>query len=124
MMRSKIKRARDRIEALRVALLSPAVEQIAAALPGLEEAALCLQTVEQEVREGAAVANLVPYEIRRELTLLKNDLRIIAPLIGHGVAFSNAWAKMLGAGPTYTPSGEPSAPEQLGRSGSTLSVRG
>ncbi|MGA3205250.1 MAG: hypothetical protein ABSF12_22370 [Bryobacteraceae bacterium] len=124
MMRSKIKQARDRIEALRVALLSPAAEQIGAALPGLEEAALCLQTVEQKMREGAAVANPVPYEICRELTLLKNDLRIIAPLIAHGVAFSNAWARMLGAGPTYTPSGQPSPPEQFAGSGTTLSLRG
>jgi len=123
-MRSKIKQARDRIEALRVALLSPAAEQIGAALPGLEEAALCLQTVEQKMREGAAVANPVPYEICRELTLLKNDLRIIAPLIAHGVAFSNAWARMLGAGPTYTPSGQPSPPEQFAGSGTTLSLRG
>jgi hypothetical protein len=115
-MRSKIKEARDRVEALRVALVSPTAEDIAKALPGLDEAARCLETVEQEVREGGCA----PYEVRRELKLLKNDLRISARLIEHGIAFCRGWAKMAGAGPAYTQAGQ-SAPFQ---SEGTLSLRG
>lgn len=101
---------------LRLALLSPAPEDIGAALPGLEEAVRCLATVEQDVREGACA----PYEVRRELNLLKNELRISARLIEHGVAFCQGWAKMLGAGPAYTQTGH-QAPSQSAR---TLSLRG
>ena len=115
-MRSKLKQARDRVEALRLALLSPEPAEIAMALPGLEDAARCLAIVEQEVRKGA----FIPYEIRRELKLLQNDLHISARLIEHGMAFSEGWAKMLGAGPAYTQAGQ-SAPAPLE---GTLSLRG
>jgi hypothetical protein len=118
--RSKIKQARDRIEALRLALLSPAPEEIGAALPGLEEAALCLRTVEQEVRESIDT----PYEVRRELQLLKNDLRIVSRLIDHGVAFCQGWAKMLGGCPPYTQAGESAPSEQFAGAGRTVSLRG
>jgi hypothetical protein len=101
MTRLKVKAARERVEALRLALLSPTPEEIAAALPGLDEAARCLETIEQEVRAGACA----PYEVRRELKLLKNDLRISARLIEHGIAFCQGCAKMLGGGPAYTQAG-------------------
>lgn len=113
---SNIKQARAKVEALRLALLSPAAEEIAIALPGLEEAARCLATVEQEIRDGASV----PLELRCELKLLKNDLRISARLVEHGIAFCHGWAKMLGAGPEYTQTGQ-AAPVQ---SEGTLSLRG
>ena len=117
-MPSRIKQARARIEALRLALLSPSAEEIGATLAGLEEAARCLETVEREVREGICAT----YEVRRELKLLKNDLRICVRLIEHGLAFCHGWAKMLGAGPSYTPAGQPVAVE--GVVGGTLSLRG
>ena len=113
---SKIKQARDKVEALRLALVSPEAEGIAVALPGLEEAALCLAAVEQEIREGRGT----PHEVRRELKLLKNDLRISARLIEHGVAFCQGWAKMLGTSPAYNQTGH-TAPSQLE---GTLSLRG
>lgn len=119
-MRLRVKQARRRIEALRLALLSPGPEAIAAALPGIEEAALCLHAVEQEIRQGTGA----PYEVRRDLQLLKNDLRIIARLIDHGVAFCQGWAKMLGAGPAYTQSGQAVPSAQLAGAGGTLSLRG
>jgi hypothetical protein len=115
-MRSKIKQARDRVEALRLALLSPTPEDIAQALPGLEEAASCLAILEQEVREGACA----PYEVRRELKLLKNDLRISARLIEQGIAFCQGWAKLLGGVPAYTQAGHSQPPPSAG----TLSLRG
>ena len=115
-MHSRIKQARARIEALRIALVSPSADQIGAALPGLEEAALCLGTVEQELRDGARA----PYEVRRELKMLKNDLRISARLIEHGIAFCQGWAKMLGAGPAYTQTGQTARVPCEG----TLSLRG
>lgn len=116
-MRLKVREARGRLEALRLALLSPGPAEIAAALPGLEEAAFCLQAVEREILEGAGA----PYELRRDLQLLKNDLRVVARLIDHGVAFCQGWAKMLGAGPAYTQGGQA---VQFSGPGGTLSLRG
>jgi|HubBroStandDraft_5_1064220.scaffolds.fasta_scaffold646328_1 hypothetical protein len=115
-MLSKIKQARDRVGALRTALVNPAPEEIAVALPGLEEAAQCLRAVEQEVRAGASA----PHEVRRLLKLLKNDLRISARLIEHGMAFCQGWEKMLGAGPEYTQTGHTVPRHSEG----TLSLRG
>jgi hypothetical protein len=107
-MRLRVKQARDRVESLRLALLRAIPEEMDAALPGLEEAIECLHAVERELREGACA----PYEIRRELTLLKNDLSLMARLIEHGVAFCRGWASMLGAGPSYTQGGQP-IPEKI-----------
>ena len=116
MMRSKIKQARQRIEALRLALISPTPEEMGGVLPGLDEAVRCLATIEQEIREGTPA----PYEVRSELQMLKNDLRISVRLIEHGLAFCQVWAKMIGAGPAYTQTGRP-APS---RSEGTLSLQG
>ncbi len=116
-MLSRAKQARDRIERLRLALLSPEPEEICAALPGLEEAAACLQEVEQELRGGADASAAV----HRELKMLKSDLRISVRLVEQGMAFCQAWAKMLGSGPAYTQTGRPTA---LTESGGTLVFRG
>jgi hypothetical protein len=117
MIRSKIKQARGRIEALRLALLSPDPAAIAAALPALEEATLCLQFAEEHLRN-----EIDTRQIRRDLQLLKNDLRIVSRLVANGVAFCRGWARMLGAGPAYTQTGQP-AP--IGhRAASTLSLHG
>jgi hypothetical protein len=115
-MHLRIKEARSRVEALRLALVSPTLEDISEALPGLDEAAGCLAKVEQEVRRGVCA----PYEVRRELKLLKNDLRITARLIQNGIAFCQGWAKLLGTGPAYTQEGH-TAPCQ---SEGTVSLRG
>ena len=93
-MRSKIKRARERVEALRLALISHTPEEMGSVLPGLDEAVRCLATIEQEIREGTPA----PYEVRSELQMLKNDLRISVQLIEHGLAFCQAWAKMIEIG--------------------------
>jgi hypothetical protein len=100
-MLSKLKQARGWIESLRLALVDPRPEEIDAALSGVEEAARTLESVEREIRAGACA----PYEVRRELKLLKNDLRIVGRLIEHGIAFCHAWVKILGIGPGYTPTG-------------------
>lgn len=113
---TKVKQARERIEALRLALLSPTPVEIGVILPGLEDAMRCLAAIEQEVREGACA----PYEVRRELKMLKNDLRITGRLIEHGLAFCQGWAKILGAGPAYTQAGRPAPAPSEG----TLSLRG
>jgi hypothetical protein len=113
---SKVKQARERIEALRLALVGPTPVEICVILPGLEDAVGCLAAFEQEVREGACA----PYEVRRELKMLKNDLRITGRLIEQGLVFCQGWAKMLGAGPAYTQAGRPA----LAPSEGTLSLRG
>ena len=111
-----IKQARDKVGALRLALLGSSPEEILEALPGLEQAVRYLETVEQEVRRGACA----PYEVRRELKLFKDDLRSNARLIEQGVQYCRGWANMLGAGPAYTPGGLSAPPERL----ATLSLRG
>jgi hypothetical protein len=111
-----IKQARDRIEALRLALLGSSPEEILEVLPGLEEAVRCLETVERQVREGACA----PYEVRRELRLFKDELRGNARMIEQGIEFCRQWAGMAGAGPAYTQGGCAAAPEQL----ATVSLRG
>jgi hypothetical protein len=118
-MRLRVKQARDRVESLRLALLRAIPEEMDAALPGLEEAIQCLHTVERELREGACA----PYEIRRELKLLKNDLRLLGLLIEHGVAFCRGWASMLGAGPSYTQGGH-AVPGKIASPGGVLSLQG
>jgi hypothetical protein len=115
-MRLRIKEARDRIELLRLALVSPSAADLGAALPGLEQAATSLGEIEKELRAGGPA----PYEVRRELQMLKNDLRIIARLVEHGMAFCRGWAKMLGAGPGYTQAGRTAPIRSEGR----LSLRG
>jgi hypothetical protein len=115
-MLSRIKQARDRVEALRLALLGSLPEEILAARPGLEEAVRYLETVEHELRLGGCA----PYEVRRELKLLKNDLRSNARLIAHGIGFCRSWAGMVAAGLAYTPEGHSAPAEQL----TTLSLRG
>lgn len=117
-MRLKIKQARDGMEGLRLALLSSSPGEMVAALPGLEDAVGCLETVERELRDGACA----PYEVRRELKLLKGDLLTNAKLIEHGAAFCQGLAKLLGAGPAYTQAGEAAPSERL--TGSSLSLRG
>ena len=106
-MRLRIKQARERIEALRLALTGSSPGEIAAALPGLEEAVRCLETVERDLRDGVCA----PYEVRRELKQLKDDLRLNARLMEQGEAFCRGWSKLLGSGPTYTQAGHSAAPE-------------
>lgn len=113
---SKVKQAREKIEALRLALISPTPAEIGKVLPGLEEAVRCLEIVEQEVRERKGA----PCEVRRELKMLKSDLRISGRLIEQRMAFCEGWAKMLGAGPSYTQTGRAATPAAEG----TLSLRG
>jgi hypothetical protein len=112
----RIKQARERVDGLRLALLGSSPEEILQALPGLEEAVLYLETVERELRRGGCA----PYEVRRELRLFRNDLRMNARLIAQGIEFCRGWARMLGAGPAYTQAGCSAPPEQL----ATLSLRG
>lgn len=101
-MRSRIKQTRKRIEALRRALLSPAAGDVASALAGLDDAVRSLQDVEREMLAGAGPSD----DIRRELKLVKNDLRISARLIAHGMAFCEGWARLVGAGPSYNSAGQ------------------
>jgi hypothetical protein len=115
-MLSKVKQARGRIEALRAALVDSWPEEIGAALQGLEEAVATLSAVEQALRGGQPA----PIQLRRELKQLRDDLRLNGKLIAQGVAFCQGWAKLLGAGPGYTPAGY-AAPS---RPSASLSLQG
>jgi hypothetical protein len=115
-MPSKLKQARNRVEALRLALLSSTPEQVDAALPGLNEAALFLASVEQDLLAGDGA----PDDVRQELKLLKNDLRISARLIAQGLEFCRGWAETLGGGPAYTRGGHTAPAPAEG----TLSLQG
>jgi hypothetical protein len=112
-----LQRARAQIETLRRALTGPQLAEIDAALPGLEEATRCLETVEREIREGCSVRD----DVHRELKLLKKDLRISARLIGQGLAFCQGWANIIAGGSSYTQAGE-TAP--LDRWAGSVSLRG
>jgi len=114
---TSIKQVRERVQDLRAALEGPSAEEIGAALLGLKEGLCHLETLEHELRKGAA-----SFDVRRELQLLKNDLKIAARLIEQGVAFCQGWARLLGSGPSYTSSGQPAEPANASRG--TLSLQG
>ena len=100
-----IKDVRNRVAALRTALLSPAPspDQIIGCVPELTKAASGLTAIERRSPAHPAVS------IRdlRELSSLKTELRAAAKLIEHGAAFHRGWARLLGAAVAgYTPSGE------------------
>ena len=122
-MRSKISVARTHVAALRAALLSPSVDELAAGgiagcVGGLVEAAQCLGVVEERLRAGDAAHH---DELRRELGALRNDLRGVRALIEQGAAFYLGLAKLLGAATAgYMPSG---AAAPLNASGA-LSLKG
>ncbi len=101
-MRSNLKIARNRIEQLRGALLSPSPEEIERCLPGLVEAVACLGLVQQNLSgEGADP------ELSRELKTLRIELTAVSRLIEHGAAFYHGWAKLLGSATSgYTPTGD------------------
>jgi hypothetical protein len=117
---SEIQQARASIDALRLTLLSPDPAELGGAIPGLEAALRDLEALSREIRQGASA----PIGLHRELMLLKNDLRISGRLIEHGAAFWRGWAKLVGAGPSYTQSGHSAPPEAWAGCGGTLSLRG
>jgi hypothetical protein len=119
-MLSNIELARAKINALRLALTGAGPEEMAAALTAGEDAARYLEMAEQDLRDGVGV----PDRTRRELKLLKSDLRISARLTEHGLAFCRGWANLIGAGSSYTPAGKTAPNERFAGSGGTLSLRG
>lgn len=117
-MLAAVKQARENVRSLRMALEGPSAEEIGAALPGLQEAVNHMETLEQEIRAG----RLAPHDVRRELQFLKSDLKVTGRLIEHGVAFCQGWSRLLGAGPSYTYSGQEAEPAGAARG--TLSLEG
>lgn len=103
-MRSKLKIARNYVQTLRRALLSPTPEGLEHCLPLLTDAAGCLTTIQREL---ALTPNDDP-ELAGELKALKQDLRAVNKLIEHGATFWQGWGRLLGSATGgYMPSGEP-----------------
>lgn len=89
-----VKTARERVAALRDALLHPTPEAIEACVPGLVEAAASI---------GAGIGAGDPAELRA----LQKELRAVQHLIEHGEKINQGLARILGARIAgYTPSGE------------------
>lgn len=103
-MRSSLSTAREKVAALRDALLQPSPEAIEACLPGLVEAAALLR--------GASPESLT--EFRAELHSIKD-------LIEHGEKLNQGLARILGARLAgYMPTGDAAPIFATG----TLSVEG
>lgn len=111
-MRSSIHNLREQAAALRAALLAPSVEDLAAQLPELQEAAVTLERLKSE--------SIAP-ESRGELEALARELRTAGRLIAQGLAFQRGWARLLASATSaYRPDGEPVPLPVAG----SLSVRG
>ena len=104
-MRSTTKAVRDRVAALRLALLAPSADELQHFVPVLAEAAGYLNSIQQGL--SSSKANPDP-ELNRELRALKRELRAVRKLIEHGAMFWNVWGKLFAAATGgYTSAGEP-----------------
>jgi hypothetical protein len=95
MMHSDIRKAHERVAALRDVLFTGGPAEIEQCLPGLEEAAAVLRGLEPAS------------SIRADLELLRNELTRAAGLIEHGEQLWRGWAGILGSAAGYTAAGEP-----------------
>ncbi len=103
-MRLNLSTARQRVADLREALLNPAPERIEACLPGLVEAASCIEKGDLNT-----------------LFALKNDLKRVKSLLQHGEMMNRGLARLLGAEMAgYTRSGEAAPISAAG----TVSLKG
>jgi hypothetical protein len=120
-MPSGIRNARQHIEALRTALVSPLLEEIERCLPGLEEAARSLTTAEAELRASGTHRPTIAHELKA----LSHEVKLASRLIEHGAAFHSGWAKLLGAAAAgYMPTGEAAPITGLVQATGRISVRG
>lgn len=94
-MLARIQSIRRRLDALRIALLSPSPEEIVNCLPALEEAVPSCQQLELELPDDSDP--LARLEIRIALHALQSDLQIAGRLIEHGAALHQGWAMLLAA---------------------------
>jgi hypothetical protein len=104
-MLNKVRNARAKVAALRIALVGPLPDPILQCVPGLVEAAQNLGSVEHELRTSGG--RVEDPELRAEVNALKADLRLVNGLIERGAALVQGWANLLGAATGgYRPSGE------------------
>jgi len=126
MILSILKQAREEVELLRLALLDPSPEKIFLAIPGLQQAEGSLTALESQLRQGLEDP-LDRHQVRYQLRGLKNDLRIAARLLRHGIAFCRGWANLCDPGASDAPPGsaytQSGAPAEV-PSGATVEVCG
>lgn len=107
MMRSKVHSVRERVAALRAALLAPTPEGLEAELPSLQ---LALEDLAAAERPDLA-----------ELRALARDLKNAQTLIDHGLGTQQGLARLLAASlGGYQPDGEPAPLTAAG----TIAVEG
>ena len=99
-MLTHLQRARNNVDALRVALQSPAPEDVEASLPALEEAVNSLQELVREMQDSrkadpGAVSD-EHHEFTLQLHALNSSLDVAQRLVVHGQTFCDGWAKILG----------------------------
>lgn len=120
-MLEQLQEVRRAVDALRVALQSPAHEEIDQCLPKLEQAVACLTAIEKELSGRTVKKAEDPPEIGLQLLSLRNELEVAQRLVIHGSAFCESWGRMLGvAAGGYMPTGEAAALDAHG----SLSVEG
>ena len=110
------------MDALRIALQSPAPEDVQGCLPTLEETVASLQEL---VRDLQGQANAPKAEEQTYFTLqlhaLNSSLEVAQHLVMHGQTFCDGWARVLGSATGgYQPSGDPAPLSAPG----TLSIKG
>jgi hypothetical protein len=104
---------------LRATLLAPSPEALESYLPALEETLHDLQRLQQDQWSPGEPGQA--RELRINLDALAKELRAVANLIQHGMAFQQGWSRLLaGATGGYRPDGEPRPLQAQG----SISVRG
>jgi len=110
----QVKSARGHVAEVRAALQFPSPEELSRGIPLLNEAIVCLQTMEPDRDSRNA-------DLARELGALRFELGVLRRLVEGGAEFYRGWARVLAmAAAGYTPTG---APAPLAAPGS-VSVEG
>lgn len=114
------------MDALRIALQSPAPEDVQDCLPTLEETVASLQELVRDLQgQGERQVKAPQVEEQAYFTLqlhaLNSSLEVAQHLVMHGQTFCDGWARVLGSATGgYQPSGDPAPLSAPG----TLSIKG
>jgi hypothetical protein len=104
MTRSDIRKIREDMSGVRVALTAPDPGEIAAQMVGLESA---VRQMSEWAGKGGPADPEERALLRAELEALQGELRGTERLIENGEEFWRGWARLLGMDTGYTPSGLP-----------------
>lgn len=128
-MPSRVSRASEQLESLRVALLAPSPEGIDACLPAIEKTAIDLAALTRELAESSnAPGNLgdrARKTLRLDLKRFVSQLHVIRRLAEQGSDLQMGWARLLCASAAgYLPNGEPQPLGSIAETAGRLSFHG